>query len=167
MKHFSLIIVFISALFVNPSAHAQGEKFDGNKNSAATAEQLKEADKVFQNCKATLKLHRYYDCECYASRFLDGRIKAGPKAQQEVILQTFYNDCRNIPDSTKYEYARCISDTKVRPVRNIASEDFCQCYSDQWAQRFESHQGLVNMDSKNLIRRHARAYCKRPANYAQ
>jgi len=168
MKHFFLTLIFISALSVNSFAHTQEAKANGNKNTEATAAQLEESEKVLQNCYATSRLRRYYDCECYADKFLDGRIKAGPKAQKAIILQTFHNDCRNIPDSKKYEYTQCIKGIKRTPAlapNNIASEDFCQCYADQWAHSFESYQGLINMTSKDSMRMRAKFYCRRPENY--
>ncbi len=133
--------------------------------SDVTEAQLAEAEGILENCQNTLKLSRYYDCECYAAKFLDGRIKKGPLVSQEEILMSFYSECRNIVETTGYEYTKCMAMTTKQPVKNIEPKDFCECYARQWAKQFESYQGLINLSSKTQMKLRARSYCGRQANY--
>ncbi len=138
---------------------------DNAEMPEVTGAQLEEAEMVFENCKSTLKLRRYYDCECYAAKFLDGRIKKGPLASKEEIIETFYSDCRNIVETTGYEYTRCMARATKRPVKGIEPKDYCECYARQWAKQFEAYQGLINFSSKGLMKERAMSYCRRTENY--
>ncbi len=130
-----------------------------------TKAQLEEAQMVFDQCKSSLKISRFYDCECYAAKYLDARIEKGPLASKEGIIETFISDCRNIVETTGYEYTRCMAMTTKRPVKNIEPKDYCECYAGQWAKHFEAYQGLINFSSKNLMKERAIAYCRRNENY--
>ncbi len=144
---------------------------DNNKTVAAegdlpdlsyiTDKELDEANAMLEHCQSTLKLSRYYDCECYAAKYLDGRLNLGSLASKEEILYTFYNDCRNIIETTGHEYTRCMKKTLYRPIEGVESKDFCECYARQWAKNFEAYQGTINLSSRRMMRLRARAYCNR------
>ncbi len=185
MRHFILIIMLVMASSFNviaqelpldsviqpPASEVGGDSAadidDDMGLSEITDAQLEEAEAMLRNCQSTLKLSRYYDCECYAAKFLDGRIKKGPMASKEEIIETFYSDCRNIIETTGYEYTRCMARTVKRPVKNIEPKDFCECYARQWAKNFEAYDGIVNFSSKNLMKLRARSYCKHRENYEE
>ncbi len=133
--------------------------------SKITDKQREEAEAVFAECKKSIKMSRYYDCECYAARYLDERIKQGPLASKEEVANPIYNECRNIVESTGWEYSRCMKKTAYKPIKNIESKKYCECYARKWGALFKAYQGVVNVDSKRMLRRRATAYCKRPENY--
>ena len=126
-----------------------------------TDKQLDEAELMLAECKSTLKLSRYYDCECYAAKFLAGRMSKGPFASKEEILIGFQDDCRNIVETTGIEYSRCMSDTLAKPPRNgMSSKAFCECYARKWADLFRSYKGRVNRHAKRNLRLRAKAHCR-------
>ncbi len=133
--------------------------------SNVTDAQIKEAEEILQECKSTLKINQLYDCECYAARYLDARIKLGPFASKEIIIGSFSSECRNIVDSTGHEYTRCMAITTKRPVKNIEPKDFCECYARQWGKYFKAHQGRIDLSARNNMKLRAKLYCRRPENY--
>ncbi len=126
-----------------------------------TDKQLDEAEIMLAECKSTIKLSRYYDCECYAAKFLAGRISKGPLASKESILIGFQDECRNIVETTGIEYSRCMSDTIAKPPRNgMSPKSYCECYARKWADLFASYKGRINRHAKRNLRLKARAVCK-------
>lgn len=109
--------------------------------SNITDTQIEEAQGVFRHCKSNDQMSTLYDCECFASRFLEERIKAGPMPSYQELFPRFRTDCRNIVETTGQTYSQCMSMPIMIDIGNIERKDYCECYAREWAKRFKGYTG--------------------------
>ncbi len=152
----------VDTCLTNPEESAAGNATD---LSEVTGEQIQESQAVYEHCKASTKLSREYDCECFAAEFLDKRLELGPLPSWDYIFLSLKNDCRNIVATTGYEYSRCMARFGNTPPEGVEPIDFCECYARRWADLLESFKGNVNNRVKSTFRSRARGYCGNPEVY--
>ena len=140
----------------------EGENPDLSK---ITDEQLEESQAVYEHCKASPDISRQYDCECFAAKFLDERLEIGPLQDWDMIFLRLRSSCRNIVETTGFEYSRCMRRFGKRPPPGIESVDFCECYAREWAREFENFTGDITNDGMDNMRFRARSICKKPDSY--
>ena len=133
--------------------------------SELTDDQIEEAQEVYEYCKADQKLSRAFDCECFAARFLDERLSAGPTLYWDALFLRFKDECKNIVETTGYEYTQCMGMYAKEAPIGIEPVEYCECYARLWATLYENHTGSVTPFAKNNIRLRAMQSCKRPENY--
>ncbi|PCI53724.1 MAG: hypothetical protein COB36_11885 [Alphaproteobacteria bacterium] len=128
--------------------------------SNLTNKQLAEAESVFQHCKERRALNSQFDCECFASRFLDERLEVGPLQNWDVIFSRFSSDCRNVVETTGIEYSSCMAHFGIKDAINMEPKEYCECYARQWADLFENYPGKITFNTKQSLKSQARGHCK-------
>jgi hypothetical protein len=91
---------------------------------------LEESQRAQRHCESNISLSDYYDCVCYAAKFLEARVDHGP--EENIIFTNFvrevdYKDCVDEPQIAEVNYQRClqmISNTRFSPGQE---EEICQC----------------------------------------
>ncbi|PCJ95855.1 MAG: hypothetical protein COA45_11755 [Zetaproteobacteria bacterium] len=128
--------------------------------SYITEKQLAEAEFVFQHCKAKRALNSQFDCECFAARFLDERLKLGPIPKWESLFGRFNSDCRNVVETTGIEYSTCMMHFGIKDAVNMEPKEYCECYARKWADLFENYPGKITFNTKQSLKSQARGHCK-------
>lgn len=126
---------------------------------------IAEAEAFFEDCSGDTGYRISFDCECLASRFLEERHKRGPLYPAESIKVLLQLECRNVVETTGYEYSSCMSSPAFRNTNGIERKTFCECYARQWAKMYESFRGVVDSKSTMNMQANARGICKKPASY--
>ncbi len=133
--------------------------------SKITDAQLKESNEAYERCKSNAKISRSFDCECFGARYLDKRLELGPIVSYDEIFLTLRNECRNIIETTGFEYTQCMKYTRYSPPNNIEAKDYCECFASQWGKRFKAYKGQINIHSKRRIKTRSTSYCLQPEAY--
>ncbi len=128
--------------------------------SNLTDKQLSEAEAVFQHCKERRALNSQFDCECFASRFLDERLEVGPLLKWDSIFARFSSECRNIIETTGIEYSSCMGHFGIKDAINMEPKEYCECYARKWADLFENYPGHITFSIKGSLKSQARGYCQ-------
>ena len=128
--------------------------------SNLTDKQLSEAEAVFQHCKERRALNSQFDCECFASRFLDERLEIGPLANWDALFARFSSECRNVVETTGIEYSSCMAHFGIKDTVNMEPKEYCECYARKWADLFDSYSGKITFNTKQSLKSQARGHCK-------
>ncbi len=127
--------------------------------------QIEEAEAVYEYCQNTVRFNTAFDCECFASKFLEERYKKGPLYPKNSIFVELQPFCKNVVNSTGYEYSTCMTGPAIRNTNGIEIKKFCECYARQWAKNYEGYNGIIDKNSRQHLKSVSRAYCRRPDNY--
>ncbi len=133
--------------------------------SNVTDAQLDEAEQAYNRCKSDPKVSRNIDCECFGARYLDKRLELGPIPSYDQIFLHLRNECKNVVETTGYEYTQCMNYTRYSPPNNIEPKDYCECFARKWGALFSAYKGKVNVSAKNKMRSMATAFCLQPQAY--
>ncbi len=133
--------------------------------SKVTEKQLAEAEDVYNFCTNNPSYNNSYDCDCFAAKFLDQRLKLGPLADRTYIYTLLSSDCRNVVATTGIEYTSCMSQTSLLNTGGYERKKFCECYARRWARDYEAYTGIMNRATTRQIRFTAQSYCRQPEAY--
>ncbi|MFA7276238.1 MAG: hypothetical protein WC043_05495 [Pseudobdellovibrionaceae bacterium] len=138
-------LFFLTILFWSPLALAQEELpvrgtllLEKDKPlPPATGEQLEEALKATEECKASKTSRTYYDCDCYGLKYLDLLQREGDKTSKEGLKITAKRACPNSADVAGTYYQRCLG--WAPQERGADYEEFCTCYANEFARNHEKN----------------------------
>jgi len=153
MKFLSLFL--IAFLLVAPAVYAQSEsskpapskdessgsflgKLFGGKDAkppAPTPKQMDEAFAVYDECKASDMVRKYYDCNCLAENFLNLRAADTDTPRDELIV-TARKKCPNTVDIAGSSYQRCLD---WAPRLRADYDQYCTCYANTFAKNFTTN----------------------------
>lgn len=155
------------------SAKSSAGKSGSSEQKSEKAKSLsytKEYKSVYEKCVSNRKWSIDFDCECLAERVVELHLKQSPERPIDQLMDLYAvkiernGSCRNIPGTTRQEYARCMRGTGFK-YRGIPQEDYCECYAQTWGKFFGEYEGQINENSKQSIRLKARSYCHKPQAY--
>lgn len=133
--------------------------------SKYSKKEIEEAEVVYAECTASQRLSSAFDCECFASKYLEKRHKEGPVLQKDIIYNQLRTECRNVVETTGREYSLCMSNPSFRDTNGIERKSFCECYARQWGKNFEGYKGVIDKKSRRYLKMMSRSHCIRPENY--
>lgn len=126
---------------------------------------IEEAEEVYAQCRSSQRMRSAFDCECYASKFLEKRHEEGPMMQKDTIFIQLQTECKNVVDTTGREYSLCMSNPTFERTNGIERKKFCECYARQWAKNYENFTAVVDTKSRRHLKIMSRAHCTKPENY--
>lgn len=100
-------------------------------------EYLDEAQRFGEYCKNEINLRQWHDCECMAVKYLDQRIKLGPKAHNSTIILSLEEACPDATEATGVRYQQCIGNALLMTT-DIPIEDYCTCYANTFGRLYEA-----------------------------
>jgi hypothetical protein len=138
MRFLSLLTLFTLCLISSASfaedGVAKGKFAKDAKLKPYTNQQLDEAVKISDSCKAYDYTSIRYDCDCVGLKFLELRRKRGDGASQFELTQTAQQKCPNTPSVAGKIYTEC---TGWAPrQRGEDYQEFCSCYGSTYAKLF-------------------------------
>ena len=100
--------------------------------------ELREANRVFEDCTANERESSYYDCQCMSLNFLQQRMNDVRDANDRPTEAYFFltnarKACPNMAGIAGMAYTRC---TAWAPRLYANPEQFCSCYANDYARRF-------------------------------
>ncbi len=138
---------------------------EDSKPLDVTDAQRKEAEEVYHYCKTNYRYRIHYECDCFAARFLDERIKQGPLISRADIFGQLRMECRNVVEKIGIEYTSCMTRPMLGNIGNIELKDYCECYAREWARLYEAYAGSAKSFSEKSMTLQAKAQCRDPAMY--
>lgn len=126
---------------------------------------IEEAEAVYVQCESTPKMSRAFDCECFASKYLDIRHDEGPLLSKDLIFLRLQTECKNLVESAGREYSLCMSSPTFADTNGIERKDFCECYARQWTRAYEGYTEVFDRKSRGFLKYSARSFCSNPQNY--
>ena len=96
-------------------------------------ELLDEMTSVEAECTRNSFYAAYHDCRCIAVKFFDERIKRGPYAVRNIIMNDVNNQCPNEAGIAGHIYRSC---TEYMSWARPDYEDFCKCTANKVAERY-------------------------------
>lgn len=152
-----------NSCLLNPKdAISEEDKINIDKYSE---KDIEEAEEAYAFCKSNRAYNIAYDCECFASKFLEMRHENGPLYPKEDIYINMKLHCRNVVNSTGVEYSMCMTSSTFRNTNGIEQKKFCECYARHWANSYKTYSGVIDTNSRRHFKGLARAHCKRHENY--
>jgi hypothetical protein len=126
----------------------------------------KEGESVYEKCVSNRQWSTEFDCRCLAQKVVELRAKRGPEPLTELLAAEIQRNgsCRNIPETTRREYATCMRGSGF-DYRGIPQEDYCECYAQTWGKLYGEYEGKIDEHRKSNIRLKARVYCYKPGAY--
>lgn len=147
---------------------SQANPNDSGQTSNASPEAIKEMEQVYQECQSDGTLASHFDCKCWSNRFLEERLKAGPKVPAYNIKSGISNQCFNIPGAAEYALIKCDGygkssyDLGYNEESGMSFEDFCQCVSNNYAIQFDSHEDRFTRQVSNSFLTSSLLRCQIP-----
>lgn len=116
-------------------------------------EHIEEAFSLYDECKSSDMVERFYNCDCLSANFLDLRARA-PQARQDSLVASARRKCANTTEIAGGAYQSCLG---WAPQIRTDYEDFCSCYANSYAKDFsrtpsDSIRGRERMMTASLDR---------------
>jgi hypothetical protein len=127
-------------------------------------EYIEEAIAFGESCKTDENLRQYHDCECLAVKYLDERIKRGPRAHSSSLMLAIEEQCPDATEAAGIRYEQCIQNELNMP-QDIPIESFCTCYANTFAELFEAGKYEPGSDTTIRLQTTAMIECNNPAKY--
>lgn len=105
-------------------------------------EALEDMEDFFKKCQNDPRLPTHYNCECWASRYLEERIKLGPIASRSSVIMKIDNECINIEGAANYAYQRCQQYGFVNYDGGMEPDEFCECIGNNYALLLQQERGF-------------------------
>lgn len=121
-------------------------------------ELLDEMVSVEKECSDNTYFSAFQDCRCIAVKYLDERIKRGPYAVRNIIMNDVNTMCPNTPGVAGYIYKSC---TEYMSWARPDYEDFCRCTANKVAERY-TRNPRMNNDYIGGLRKNAMLECGMP-----
>jgi hypothetical protein len=99
-------------------------------------EAIVEAEAFQQACEADSTLSTYYECECWAMRFLEQRIIRGPEVDATAVMLDIQADCPNTPAIAGMAYNTCIGQGVDFFPDKHDPEEYCSCVGNAYAKLY-------------------------------
>lgn len=149
---------------------SQAAPDESDQSLNASPEAIKEMEQVYQECQSDGTLASHFDCKCWSNRFLEERLKAGPKKPAYNIKSDISNQCFNIPGAAEYALIKCDGNGKssydfgYNEESGMSFEEFCQCVSNNYAIQLDNHEDRFTRQTSNkfLTSSHLRCQIPRP-----
>lgn len=100
-------------------------------------EVIEEAEQIEQRCTDSSTMSVYYDCECWAMRFLEQRLIRGPEVSQNSVMMDIGTECPNTPAIAGYAYNTCIHQGISTFPSGQDPEEYCECVGNSYAKLYE------------------------------
>ncbi|WP_435640354.1 hypothetical protein [Micavibrio aeruginosavorus] len=122
-------------------------------------ELLDEMVSVEKECSDNTFFSAFQDCRCIAVKYLDERIKRGPYAVRNIIMNDVNTMCPNTPGVAGYVYKSC---SEYMSWTRPDFEAFCRCTANLVADRYTR---LPKMNNEYIsgLRKRAMLECGMPA----
>lgn len=139
------LLAFLTALlvFCTPSVSfaeemvVRGQIGSEKRLPIFTDEELEEALKVSDDCKAYDRTNTRYDCDCVGMKFLDLRRQQGEKASYYWLRDAARRKCPNAPAMAGKVYNECLQWAPAQ--RGEDYQEFCACYGSSFAKIFSKN----------------------------
>ncbi|MBL1459161.1 MAG: hypothetical protein COA34_015100 [Methylophaga sp.] len=147
---------------------SQANPNDSSQTLNASPEAKKEMQKVYQECQKDSTLSAHYDCKCWSNRFLEERLKAGPKTPAYNIKSGISNQCFNIPGAAEYALSKCEGygkssyDLGYNEESGMSFDEYCQCVSNNYAIQLDNHEDRFTRQTSNKFLTSSHLRCQVP-----
>lgn len=164
------LLLLLAGFFFCLSLPSSAQSFLSNEGGAATSDQapldiprayLEESMLFERYCKQDVNLYRYYNCECFAARFLDERIKLGPDATRNTIKLNIEDTCQDTTLAVGNEFEKCMKNTLVLPM-NMDPEAYCKCFANNFGKIYEDSKMIPSAQNLTRAQTKAHVYCRKP-----
>lgn len=99
-------------------------------------EVIAEAEQIKGICQAHHRMSIYYECECWAMRFLEQRLVRGPDMDARIVMLDIQAECPNMPAIAGYAYQSCISQGIDFFPKDQDPEEYCGCIGNSYAKLY-------------------------------
>lgn len=107
-------------------------------------EVIAEAEAMEVFCEGNSKMATYYECECWAMRFLEQRLVRGPNVAQTEVMLDIQGQCPNTPAIAGSVYQSCIQQGDDLFPQGQDPEEYCSCVGNSYARLFERAPRRIN-----------------------
>lgn len=126
-------------------------------------EALEDMQNFFEMCQKDHRYPTHYNCECWASRYLEERIKLGPIASRSAVIAEIDNECINIEGAANYAYERCQQYGHINYDGGMEPDEFCECIGNNYALLLQRERGFYLTSRKTTgLYTSATLRCKEP-----
>lgn len=122
---------------------------------------LQEYRKVLNDCRSTHIYNLYYDCGCYALRFLEKRVENGRGVPKQRIKSSLNEECRDATNAVGHEYNECLK-TNTNMSAGTDPEELCACYANTYIRLVDSFKPRLQNRSLSQFKVRAKLQCKDP-----
>lgn len=145
----------------------KAKKYDGNINlDDIPDEYLYEYGDVLKTCQGTKNMRLYYDCSCYAMRFLEIRVEEGPTTPRNRITFMMRGQCMDATEAAGREYNSCLGNIHILPA-GTDPEKFCECYANKFVEYIEYYQPQLQSRPLTALRVRSHKECIRESKYSR
>jgi hypothetical protein len=151
MSRFPAFLLALVVCLSTPAAAQEAAEdfsagFDGIAIEDIPEEYLEEMNQVYLDCANNSVFSTYFDCRCQAMRFLEERIRLGPRIARNAIMTRVNTECVNKAGIAGYSYDVC---TEMVILRNYTGyRKMCECFANTVAEEYAARPYLK---SRNVI----------------
>ena len=102
-------------------------------------EYLEEVEAFYNKCQSDSRFYQFYNCQCLSVKYLDERIKSGPRRVQNSIVLALQRECKDGAYAAGVEYERCMKNRTLLFARGKTPEEYCACFGNQYAKLYEEN----------------------------
>lgn len=104
---------------------------------AIQMELMNESETAFTHCNQNFMLSRYYECSCFALKFMEARIKSGPDTNfYNLITDMDYSECVFTPAIAGHGFDRCYELMYLQEFTDEILDKICECTGRSVAESF-------------------------------
>lgn len=104
---------------------------------AIQMELMNESEIAFTHCNQNFMLPRFYECSCFALKFMEARIKSGPDANfYNLITDMDYGECVFTPAIAGHGFDRCYELMYLQEFTDEILDKICECTGRSMAESF-------------------------------
>jgi|GEM_PF-2942063 len=153
----SALVFFIILSIISSSGFAETANFFKGQVGQQkplpdfTDQQLEEALRISDDCKADTIMSTRYECDCVGMTYLELRRKRGDNAQSYWLREDANQKCPNRIAMAGKMYTDCKQKSVTTRVEDY--EEFCTCYGTKFANYFgKNPTSNLNVFEGNMIR---------------
>lgn len=94
---------------------------------------IDEAQSFHDDCANDPKLPTHYNCQCWAQRYMEERIKMGPNVDRSMIMSQINRECIDEVAAAGYAHARCEKIGIAMYNGGMSPDEFCDCVANNYA----------------------------------
>jgi hypothetical protein len=122
---------------------------------------IQESMNVFDQCNSTLSMSQNFDCECFASKFLELRVATGPIGSTQALKMKLRRECRNSTKAAGVAYESCLRGTGQMPP-GTDPEVLCSCVGNTYAKLLDQDKPIITQSSIIDYQTRAQMICNNP-----
>ncbi|MBI4032066.1 MAG: hypothetical protein HY370_10355 [Proteobacteria bacterium] len=127
---------------------------------AIQMELMNESEQAFTHCNQNFMLPRFYECSCFALKFMEARIKSGPDVNFfNLITDMNYGECVFTPAIAGNGFDRCYELMYLQNFSDEILNKICECTGRGMAESF-SRNPVADMEYADGLFRNQLSDCR-------